>query len=408
MKISSNNVGVLLHRALKPYPSKFRMNLKPQYRKKTEETSYQPLEELLKRSSFQSSAPRADFQQELLASLKATRRAPKETLMTRLFRLAYLPATLAILTIFVAGGGLYLTRKTATPIVEQPVQITDIKLNPADVPGILTLKPTENTAIGIAATSAFVLETKQAFSEEQIRKSLAFSGDIPYSISKNSANGYLIKPQRALSEGTLVRADMPVTYTTLTGESATYAFSWAFSAGNVSSRLHTPAASGPPASRRTRALKWNFPTRDLRGYEENFDILPKTPDVLRSTKKLWHSFRKSRWNLKRSTPLRSGKTWKLPATGETLSRDIIFQFETEKGPDEWRGFDPYFQKLSNESSTKDAPALVVFGNEKDEGVAVVIYAFPPRMPFATPLLKLKRSRFGPGDPIKHGPILPTG
>ena len=71
-----------------------------------------------------------------------------------------------------------------------------------------------------------------------------------------------------------------------------------------------------------------------------------------------------------------GKDLKLPATGETLSRDIIFQFETEKGPDEWRGFDPYFQKLSNESSTKDAPALVVFGNEKDEGVAVVIYAFP--------------------------------
>jgi hypothetical protein len=353
-------------------------------RNKKPDSSYSKIEELLTRSAFYSSAPRADFRHELLSSLKAARRVPKETLMSRFFHLVYLPAAIAILMLVIAGGSLYFMQQGPVTVVEQPpVQITDIRMDPVDVPGILTLKPTENTQVGVAATTAFVLETTQSFSEAQIKKSLTISEGVRYAISKNDQGAYLIQPDRPLSEGSLVRVDMPVAYTTLKDESASYTFSWAFQVRETFQAVSTLPRHQSRSVPTNSGIEVEFSHAGFTGYEENFSIEPSVEGRFEVHNKTLSFIPETALSNITLYTVTIGKDLKLPATGETLGRDIVFQFETEPAPEYWRDPDPYFQKLSNESSTEDAPALVIFGDEKDTAsdLTVTVYAFPSEETF---------------------------
>lgn len=235
------------------------------------------------------------------------------------------------------------------------------------------LTPVNFDASGINTDTDFVLKTHDNYSLEQIYQMLSLLGDIPLKITQSNDNEFVVSPEKKFKENSL--------YTFVITTPENERVTWTFQTQRNFTVLGTLPAHQSNYVPVNTGIEIYFSHKDFGDIEKYFEISPKVEGRFETNGYAAVFIPK---NLQPGTiyTITIKKGLPLKGTGQKLSEDYIFAFETEPdktGDKEYKG-SLYFGYSLLEFSTKDTPLIPISlytadRNTKEAVVNTTIYKF---------------------------------
>lgn len=227
----------------------------------------------------------------------------------------------------------------------------------------------DSDSIGVSPSSAFRLTFAKAPDEKALSASLSVEPEQAYSLKKVSDKEYSISfdsPLRADSIYNFILNDKN------TGEKQ----SWSFQtkkAFNVVRTLPRDKSTQVPVN---SGIEITFSHKGVENTEKNFSISPEAKGRFE-----WHEktlvFVPEKLDEGTIYTVTLKKGIGIKGSGETLSEDVSFRFQTETLNNEKPGLYYSFSDIVYNFTSKEAPALSVYADEKldDTDIAVELYSY---------------------------------
>ncbi|MFH1426172.1 MAG: Ig-like domain-containing protein [Candidatus Kerfeldbacteria bacterium] len=362
------------------------------------EASYRGVEKLLSASSYPSNKPSQQFKDRLFSELRETAfneasMATKKTATAKeprsgkvsWFRLpALAPVGIGVLAIVVISVGIFAYQQfqirdgglgdTGPLIIDEPLAMQDLD-------GAFELTALTEDDSGVAPDSGFQLTATIETSADKIKESLSFSPNVAYAVEATGDDVYTIKPKEPLEPGTVVNAELAVAVEGEDGTVTRRNFSWAYQVQEefqVVSTLPRDEAVTVPID---TGIEVTFSHVGFGNAQENFTIEPNVSGRFETHRKTVAFIPDQPLEKETLYTVTIGADVSLPATGETLGENVLFQFETASKEGEGRPSDtPGISDLHQatiETSTEHKATLLVSGYNMDkvENAAITVYEF---------------------------------
>lgn len=248
---------------------------------------------------------------------------------------------------------------------------------PEGAAGLFELKAQKEDVTGIEPGTAFELLAKAETSIEAIKSNLSFSPQVAYAVEKTNKNLYKITPSQPLNPGSIVGATLNVVYEG-EGTSQNYQYSWTYEVQEkfqIVQTLPRHRAANVPAD---TGIEVTFSHVGFEKFEENFSITPRLEGRFEYHRKTAVFVPSQLLAVGTYYQVRIGQGVTLPATNETLEKEVVFGFET--APEYSENLDQQFIGFSQktlESAVSEKPTIFVYSPNYSETneVTLIIYQF---------------------------------
>lgn len=332
----------------------------------------------LTRAATQNLEPhRPEFKADLLAKIRSARGTQTSSMsdkisggLARYFATPRFKAAVAFVV---------LVALVATTVRFWPEGGRELIISPAYAHDNFEVTATNSDSLGVDSGTTFIIKSKTAIKEGDLKDNLTVVPSVKYRLEKNSDTEYKLIPEEPLKPKTVYKVLIDSSYVKDNGVVANRDYSWAFQVKNIFKVMHSiPADKGTNVPTNS-GIEFTFNTDQFEDIAKYFTIEPRVEGRFERHGRTAVFVPKA---LKEKTIYTVTLKGDLPVKGssETLKQDTRFQFETydSKAQSNYDYSSLYFHNDTSEFPTSIEPALPVSAYDSknsDIEVAVNVYGF---------------------------------